>query len=199
MLKMILAAGASALLWGCAGALMRVEADCQANHRGFVEMAACLKENLRQGSPSAWAYVEAAQGLATEVRSGRMSESEARSRLAALKSANTAAAMDRLGRSMEEPQRQLEEQRTRRPPRAPSMLDADAGCSSNLDCPIGTQCMRPGGYGAGVCGRPVDSYGTPTYRPDARGAVCTMDTDCPVSFECRKPNGRYEGICTKRY
>lgn len=107
-MKIILIAATTAVLSGCAGALMRVEADCQARYHAFVDVAACLKDNLRQGNAAAWAYVDAAQGLAAEVRSGRMSESEARSRLAAMKRANTAAAMDRLDRAMEERQRQLE-------------------------------------------------------------------------------------------
>lgn len=87
------------------------------------------------------------------------------------------------------------------PQRAPAQIqqqEASRDCYSNVDCPIGLRCMRPGGYGPGQCGRPVDSYGVPTYDYDAQPAACTLSMDCPVGFECRKPGGRFEGVCVKR-
>lgn len=84
-------------------------------------------------------------------------------------------------------------------PPSRSTLDSSSGCYSDYDCAAGVRCVRPGGYGAGVCGRAVDSYGTPTYGRDNRGVGCTLNTDCPQGFECSKPGGRYDGVCTKRY
>jgi len=76
----------------------------------------------------------------------------------------------------------------------------DDSCNASGDCPGGQTCIRPAGqpYGAGICGRLVDSYGMSTFGSDDIARSCTFSVDCGVGFECRKPRGYGPGLCVKQ-
>lgn len=67
------------------------------------------------------------------------------------------------------------------------------GCTSDLACGVGMQCVKPPLSSAGQCMKPVDSYGATSPGGARPGSSlmntsptgrCTTTTDCPIGFTC---------------
>jgi len=67
-------------------------------------------------------------------------------------------------------------------------------CTSNLECTLGDECIRPHGEIKGVCGRLVDSTANPTTSIRRRVQPCDTDHDCPVRFRCERTSASV-GVC----
>jgi len=82
------------------------------------------------------------------------------------------------------------------------------GCQFNLDCGIGSKCVKPLGSLNGVCmgglfpGNRYDDK--PVYdpldlnRPRTFANTCSFNTDCGIGMQCAKSPGAIQGTCVKR-
>lgn len=77
-------------------------------------------------------------------------------------------------------------------------------CTSNLDCEIGSSCLKSGGFlQPGVCiggmnpGNKHDK--APVYNPNDRsdtiGETCSYDLDCGMGRRCLKSGYNMYGTC----
>src|SRR5262245_23781986 len=67
-------------------------------------------------------------------------------------------------------------------------------CTSNLECELGAECIRPHGEIKGVCGRLVDPHANPTTSIRRTVTPCETDFDCPVKFRCERTTASV-GVC----
>lgn len=75
------------------------------------------------------------------------------------------------------------------------------GCESNLDCNLGSQCMKEGFALYGVCmggWSPGNSYDAiPVHRENGgnTGVSCQQDWDCNGGTRCLKSAFQINGVC----
>ena len=77
------------------------------------------------------------------------------------------------------------------------------GCSFDLDCSIGSKCVKAAGNIYGVCagglfpGNSNDSQ--PVYDPldldGTYGNTCSFDLDCGTTNKCVKNGNSIDGVC----
>lgn len=89
---------------------------------------------------------------------------------------------------------------------APEQTDAERSCTSNVQCGLGEECVKPSGSYKrhGICVVRVSELGirehripAPTVEPTTVPS-CSFNTDCPTRFECHKEEGQRVGICLKK-
>lgn len=77
------------------------------------------------------------------------------------------------------------------------------GCSFDLDCGIGSHCVKKSGALEGVCiggSSPGNDYDDDPYQArwnedESTGQTCGDDFDCGLGAECVKSSGNFEGVC----
>ena len=79
-------------------------------------------------------------------------------------------------------------------------------CAFDLNCNIGSKCMKPSGSLYGYCvggmfpGNSNDSQ--PAYNPldisGKQGDTCSWDLECGIGNKCYKPNFSLYGTCLPR-
>jgi hypothetical protein len=79
-------------------------------------------------------------------------------------------------------------------------------CWSNLDCELGSKCIKGQGQMYGICAggsRPGNSNDQePVHAPmdmnKTYGNTCSSDFDCGLGSMCLKERGHMDGVCVKR-
>lgn len=79
-------------------------------------------------------------------------------------------------------------------------------CWSNLDCELGSKCIKGQGQMYGICAggsRPGNSNDQePVQAPmdmnKTYGNTCSSDFDCGLGSMCLKERGHMDGVCVKK-
>jgi hypothetical protein len=75
--------------------------------------------------------------------------------------------------------------------------DGATRCTTDLECSLGDQCIRPRGELNGLCGHIADANGQPTTGVRRSVTPCTTDFDCPVRARCELTTSSV-GVCVGR-
>lgn len=74
-------------------------------------------------------------------------------------------------------------------------------CTSNLDCDLGSKCIKQGGRFNGICmggSRPGNRYDREPYSDRLRpgvGRSCSSRFDCDLGQRCAKSRSYGDGVC----
>jgi hypothetical protein len=87
-----------------------------------------------------------------------------------------------------------------------SVATASLACQFDLDCSIGSKCLKQTGKLEGVCvtgtnpGNDNDKkpYRDPLDISKKVGDTCSFDLDCGIGNYCAKESGSLKGVCLKR-
>lgn len=79
-------------------------------------------------------------------------------------------------------------------------------CQFDLDCEIGSKCIKQAGKLDGVCVagmNPGNKYDRKPFSDSLDisrkvGNTCSFDTECGVGNYCAKQSGQLQGVCLKR-
>jgi hypothetical protein len=79
-------------------------------------------------------------------------------------------------------------------------------CWSNLDCELGSKCLKVRGDMYGICAggsQPGNSNDrepvtAPMDRNNTYGNTCSSDFDCGLGSTCFKERGHMDGVCVKK-
>lgn len=79
-------------------------------------------------------------------------------------------------------------------------------CWSNLDCELGSKCIKGQGQMYGICAggsQPGNSNDqAPVYAPmdmnNTYGNTCSSSFDCGLGSMCLKEQGHMDGVCVKK-
>ena len=78
---------------------------------------------------------------------------------------------------------------------------SERSCFSDINCGIGSACIKKPNYSRGICMKKVDQYGRQDLTRDEQSRVgvrvgegqCNYLTDCPIGFKC----DRTHKVCVK--
>jgi len=78
---------------------------------------------------------------------------------------------------------------------------SERSCFSDINCGIGSACIKKPNYSHGICMKKVDQYGRQDFTLDGQSRVgarvgegqCNYLTDCPIGFKC----DRTYKVCVK--
>jgi len=79
-------------------------------------------------------------------------------------------------------------------------------CQFDVDCAVGSKCLKQSGHLEGVCVggmNPGNANDQNPYRNQldinrTEGNTCSFDTDCGVGARCMKGAGQIYGVCMRR-